>query len=105
MGVLRGDFWGGWVSKRRPDALLAKIMTQSKSSPSERKLARTSGKGHAGSGEFRVHVVVGQDLRDRELVRSTADICLLTQQVKTRHGRQHSVDIDTPQVHEKHHLK
>ena len=24
--VLRGDFWGVWVSKRRPDALLPKSM-------------------------------------------------------------------------------
>lgn len=51
-----------------------------------------------------VEMVVGKKRRDSDLFGCAANVCFLAKQSETTHGDQHGLDIDTPQVHEEHHL-
>lgn len=59
----------------------------------------------AGVGKLSIHIVVGQDLGDRQLISTAADLCLLTEQPEAGHCCEHSLYVYAPQVHEEHNLQ
>lgn len=59
----------------------------------------TSSHHVADRGQFTEGGVIGQDGLDRDLVSGAADVSLLAEVSKTRHGHQHSLRVRTPQEH------
>jgi len=64
----------------------------------------TSGEDRAGRSELRIDGVIGQELCDRQLVSTATNLGFFAEQTETRHGRQHGINVNTPQIHEEHHL-